>query len=544
MAQLHPDSPGPRIQPIEIPGRPRPVDLIRRSPDLCTLSVGRSPESDVPLDPDAFPSVSSEHARFELRDRDLFVVDLESMNGVLVNGEPIPGEARIEVGDQVRLGPAGPRFLVVAARGLDDTVFVQRESLGRAAAERSHRRTRRLALALSALTLGVVAIVYVLLSEGAQREQDETQEQLAAALAQIAALEERAEESAATVAAETLAREQRFEELERQASLLERDLDAQVAEEARLVARIAELESGQASRDVVERVEEELAETRRDLRAAREELEDTRDKVEMLDPVNLEQGRLSGVAAVRRTIVLVENTTRVVDRDTGAPMHVSFLRGAPEANFEGRGEEFVIESSGSGFCVDAAGHIITNAHVVEPPNERTLRALASEANLEIEQSLAVVFSGTDDRIEAELVGRAVSGEDLALLAIAPFEDMPSLPDFSTDSPAPPPGSDIYLFGFPLGNIAVQEGRTVIASTFRGILSRNVGGQMQVDAGVHPGNSGGPITDASGRVVGVVVSVQSLPDRTAVYTIGYGIPIAAAAEIWPPGASLQDAEGDE
>ncbi|MEL6715688.1 MAG: serine protease, partial [Planctomycetota bacterium] len=98
---------------------------------------------------------------------------------------------------------------------------------------------------------------------------------------------------------------------------------------------------------------------------------------------------------------------------------------------------------------------------------------------------------------------------------------------------PPAGSDIYLFGFPLGNLAVQEGETVIASTFRGILSRNVGGQMQVDAGVHPGNSGGPITDAAGRVVGVVVSVQALPDRTAVYTIGYGIPIARAADLWPP-----------
>jgi S1-C subfamily serine protease len=90
-----------------------------------------------------------------------------------------------------------------------------------------------------------------------------------------------------------------------------------------------------------------------------------------------------------------------------------------------------------------------------------------------------------------------------------------------------------LLGFPLGNFALQEGRTVIASTFRGILSRIVDGSLQVDAGVHPGNSGGPITDPLGRVIGIVSSVQATPEQTAVYTIGYGIPIAEASSIWPP-----------
>jgi len=105
-------------------------------------------------------------------------------------------------------------------------------------------------------------------------------------------------------------------------------------------------------------------------------------------------------------------------------------------------------------------------------------------------------------------------------------------------PLPDPGSDIFLLGFPLGFLAVQDGETVISSIFRGILSRKVGDQIQVDAGVHPGNSGGPITDTAGRVVGIVVSVQALPDQTAVYTIGYGIPIHLAAELWPPAAGSE------
>ena len=105
--------------------------------------------------------------------------------------------------------------------------------------------------------------------------------------------------------------------------------------------------------------------------------------------------------------------------------------------------------------------------------------------------------------------------------------MPHLKDFHLRTRAPEPGGDLYLLGFPLGNFALQEGRTVIASTFRGILSRFVDGSLQVDAGVHPGNSGGPITDPLGHVIGVVSSLQATPEQTAVYTIGYGIPIADA-----------------
>jgi len=74
---------------------------------------------------------------------------------------------------------------------------------------------------------------------------------------------------------------------------------------------------------------------------------------------------------------------------------------------------------------------------------------------------------------------------------------------------------------------------VIASTFRGIVSRVVDGNLQVGAGVHPGNSGGPITDPTGRVIGVVFSEQATPDQAAVYFIGYGIPIERSEQLWPP-----------
>ena len=96
-------SPGPRIKPIEVPGLGRPFDLIEQADGTATLLIGRGDGNDVALDPDRFPSVSGEHARFELADGELRVVDLDSRNGGLVNGEPVDGSAVVVVGG-VRVG--------------------------------------------------------------------------------------------------------------------------------------------------------------------------------------------------------------------------------------------------------------------------------------------------------------------------------------------------------------------------------------------------------------------------------------------------------
>ena len=82
-----------------------------------------------------------------------------------------------------------------------------------------------------------------------------------------------------------------------------------------------------------------------------------------------------------------------------------------------------------------------------------------------------------------------------------------------------------MHGFPLGKSAIQDGDLVTASSFRGILSRQAGPWIQVDAAVHPGNSGGPLTDANGSVIGVVTRVQRIDDSAIAPDMGYAIPIA-------------------
>ncbi len=538
-------STAPRLKPVDVPGFSTPILLRPTEGGRSALTIGRAEDNDVSLAGGDFPSVSSHHVRFDRDGDQLTVRDLGSKNGTLVNGEVITDDRVLRPGDQVRLGSVGPKFIVIGSSALEETVFIQQESVGRTTdaveeiVQQGARTTQRRVAAMAALLAAAIGWLVWDTTRDSRRLESAGQsyaDELKNAWDQIAALEAREKQREVNSAVDAKARADRIRELEESLSDRAAELESTIAlrtqEEERLQTRIGDLENRGASREVVEQVQLELTQARADLDETREALSDARRRVDLFDPVSVAQARLTGVGEVRASVVLIESRIRVRNIESRATLHLEATNAGPDANFEGRGEEFSMESTGSGFCIDGDGWIITNAHVVVPPDSDLLRALSRHPEYEQFLELNVVFSGDSTRHAARIERVAANDVDLALVKIEPFAGMPTLTDFRTDVPPPTAGSDIYLFGFPLGHLAVQEGETVIASTFRGILSRNVGGQMQVDAGVHPGNSGGPITDTEGRVVGVVVSVQALPDRTAVYTIGYGIPIADAASIWP------------
>jgi hypothetical protein len=94
--------------PAELGGAPAMVELeihdreSRRSYRTPrAVLIGRSPSAAVKLDD---PTVSRVHARIERRDASVFVEDLGSRNGTLVNGKPIAREALLVPGDRVRIG--------------------------------------------------------------------------------------------------------------------------------------------------------------------------------------------------------------------------------------------------------------------------------------------------------------------------------------------------------------------------------------------------------------------------------------------------------
>jgi S1-C subfamily serine protease len=134
---------------------------------------------------------------------------------------------------------------------------------------------------------------------------------------------------------------------------------------------------------------------------------------------------------------------------------------------------------GSGFFVTRQGQVLTNNHVVEGCG----RLSTSDG-----RSLTVV----DRDAKADL---ALLKADVTPDAIATFRA----------GPPPKQGDQVIAFGFPLPDILASEG-----NVSEGILSAVSGLQndvrfVQISAPVQPGNSGGPRLDASGHVIGVVVS---------------------------------------
>jgi 2-alkenal reductase len=137
-----------------------------------------------------------------------------------------------------------------------------------------------------------------------------------------------------------------------------------------------------------------------------------------------------------------------------------------------------VSGSGSGVIISEDGYIITNAHVVEGASR-----------------LAVVF--TDNvRRDAELIG----SDELNDIAVIRVEgELPGVADLG-DAAALQPGEQVLAIGSPLGNF-----RNTVTAGVVSALNRSVGsmeGLIQTDAAINSGNSGGPLINLAGEVVGI------------------------------------------
>jgi S1-C subfamily serine protease len=167
-------------------------------------------------------------------------------------------------------------------------------------------------------------------------------------------------------------------------------------------------------------------------------------------------------------------------------------------------------ATGSGFLIDGDGHVLTNAHVVQGA-----------------QRVDVQFSEDGESQQAEVVGMDPSS-DIALLKVDDAQGATPLP--LGDSTRAEVGDPVVAIGNPFGlDRTVTSG--IVSALQRQIQAPNgfsISDVIQTDAAVNPGNSGGPLLDASGQVIGINSQIASQGGGNE--GVAFAVPIATAREV--------------
>jgi putative serine protease PepD len=183
----------------------------------------------------------------------------------------------------------------------------------------------------------------------------------------------------------------------------------------------------------------------------------------------------------------------------------------------GGGGESAGEATGTGFVVDSSGLIVTNEHVIDGASKLT------------------VTLSNGDELKATLVGKDASS-DLAVLRVDPGSHKLQALTLSDDSDLAV-GDTAYAIGTPYGlDGTLTTG--VISALHRQITAPNgfsISNAIQTDAELNPGNSGGPLLNAAGEVIGVNAQVygasQTATGQTSGGTgLGFAIPSSTVKRV--------------
>lgn len=165
------------------------------------------------------------------------------------------------------------------------------------------------------------------------------------------------------------------------------------------------------------------------------------------------------------------------------------------------------QASGSGVVLDDRGNIVTNAHVIE--DARTLTVVYAD--------------GT--QAEATVVGRDTPFTDLAVIRVTSPAAVKAVP--LGDSDALVSGQRVVAIGSALGDFRNTVTVGVISGlrrTWHGAGDRVIEDLIQTDAAINNGNSGGPLVNTAGQVIGINTSViRQSGSGTSVEGIGFAIP---------------------
>jgi S1-C subfamily serine protease len=203
--------------------------------------------------------------------------------------------------------------------------------------------------------------------------------------------------------------------------------------------------------------------------------------------------------------VLPSPATRAYEAVRGSVVRVQSLVDDPD------GGQDVVASTGTGVVILDSGVILTNIHVVA--GAKRILVTFSEG---LESEAAVTGTKPED--------------DLAVLQAKTLPDDLQAATLQSTSGLSP-GDHVTAVGFPFG-IGPSVSSGVVSGLKREFRSpegkRTLTNLIQFDAAVNPGNSGGPLVNASGEVVGIVTGILNPTEQRVFVGIGFAVPIENAA----------------
>jgi len=190
----------------------------------------------------------------------------------------------------------------------------------------------------------------------------------------------------------------------------------------------------------------------------------------------------------------------------GVVQITSTIKGSP-SSFGGQFQSPPQQALGSGFVLDKAGHIVTNYHVVQGADD-----------------IKVSFSN-QDTVTARVVGSDPS-TDLSVLRVqTPASALTPLPLGNSDRVQV--GDPVVAIGNPFG-LTRTATAGIISAVQRDITAPNdftIGDVLQTDAPINHGNSGGPLLDSSGQVIGVNTQIETAdPSSATMGNVGIGFAV--------------------
>ncbi len=217
-----------------------------------------------------------------------------------------------------------------------------------------------------------------------------------------------------------------------------------------------------------------------------------------------------------RAILLLLLMTSLVRAEGGLPLDV--LKSLKSATVFVKAEAGKVLSTGSGFVLRTdkdAVYIVTNHHVVRPTVvvTRGTGTAARPMPMKLRNTRVSVVFGSGTRTE-QVASAVIVGDDekrdLVILKVTGLKDMPA-PLSSDRPPELNETMPVWVVGFPFGKaLSTSKGNPAITISKGSIssLRLNDAGELafiQIDGGLNPGNSGGPVVDEKGRLIGIAVA---------------------------------------